>query len=265
MTICNQDYLDLPPGSLENSGRQLTGETTQAEPQVRPVPRHVAIIMDGNRRWATLKGLPTALGHLRGAENLLDIVEAAAQAGVDHLTVFSFSTENWKRDPIEVKHLFSLMQNYLSLYRDTMIQKGVRLQAIGDLQALPTPLLQSLQQTIAATSGGKTIDLVLALNYGARDEILRATRKIAEQVRDGILHAEEISEELFSKILDTGHYPDPDLIIRTSGEFRLSNFLLWQAGYAEVIPVDVLWPDFSKDHFNQALTQFCGRQRRFGV
>jgi undecaprenyl diphosphate synthase len=228
-------------------------------------PHHVAIIMDGNRRWAGKRGLPTSLGHLKGAEVLLEIVEEAYKLGIRVLTVFSFSTENWRRTPGEINQLFQLMQDYLVLYRETMRAKGVRLKAIGDLSSLPESLKRALDETICYTDGGANIDLVLAINYGARDEILRATRRVAALVKSGELQLDQISETLFSQILDTGLYPDPDLIIRTSGEFRLSNFLLWQAGYAEVIPMEVLWPDFSRVHLIEALRQYQLRVRRHGV
>lgn len=255
---CCEDFTVEAPFSVEKSAdaSDLCSEA---------VPQHVAIIMDGNRRWARQRGLPLALGHLKGAEKLLEIVEEAAKLGIRVLTVFSFSTENWRRTPEEIHHLFQLMQDYLLLYRETMRQKGVRLKAIGDLSSLPESLQRALEQTIDYTDEGGQIDLVLAINYGARDEILRATRRVASLVKSGELRLEQIDERLFSQILDTGLYPDPDLIIRTSGEFRLSNFLLWQAGYAEVVPMEVLWPDFSRVHLIEALRQYQHRARRHGV
>jgi undecaprenyl diphosphate synthase len=260
MPICDQISSQLQAASPIDHAKGCSA----CKKQLQQVPAHVGVIMDGNRRWAMQRGLPAAMGHLKGAENLLEIVEAASEAGVEVLTLFSFSTENWKRDPEEVEHLFQMMQDYLVLYRAVMIQKGVRLRAIGDLTQLPWTLQQALEETLKATSHGTTIDLVLAINYGGRNDIVRAVQRVAELVQEGQLSVAQINEGLFSQILDTGQMPDPDLIIRTSGELRLSNFMLWQSGYAEILPVDVLWPDFSKAHFSQALQQYQDRKRRHG-
>lgn len=223
-------------------------------------PGHIAIIMDGNRRWAKAKGLPSAMGHWEGAEALTDVLRAAAELGVKTLTVYAFSTENWGRPKEEVEDLMNIFQLYLQRKKETMIRDGVRLDAIGDLTKLPENVTKELEETKKATQHCDRINLVLALNYGGRDEIRRAVQKIVEEK----LEPDQITEECISKHLDTGDYEEPDLLIRTSGEMRISNFLLWQISYAEFFCSEVLWPDFSPKELYRAILTFQSRNRRLG-
>lgn len=228
------------------------------------VPDRIAIIMDGNRRWAEKNGVPTMVGHWKGAEALTRIVQAASNLGVKVLTVYAFSTENWKRSPDEVDSLLNLFKMYLSGQKEKMAKEGVHLDAIGDLAKLPADLRQILDETKTETAHCKKIDLVLAMNYGARDDIRRAAVSIVEECLTGKLKKEEISEAVFADHLDTAKWGDPQLLIRTSGEKRLSNFLLWQISYAEVYITDVLWPDFGENELVQAIIEFQRRERRIG-
>lgn len=228
------------------------------------IPERIAIIMDGNRRWAEKNGVPTMVGHWKGAEALTRIVEAASNLGVKVLTVFAFSTENWKRTNEEVDSLMHLFKMYLSGQKERMARQGVRLDAIGDLTKFPADLKQVLDETKKETANGKKIDLVLAMNYGARDDIRRAAVSIVEECLAGKLKKEEISEAVFASHLDTAKWGDPQMLIRTSGEKRLSNFLLWQISYAEVYITDVLWPDFGENELIQAIIEFQRRERRIG-
>lgn len=229
-----------------------------------PVPRHIAIIMDGNGRWAEQRGLPRTDGHQAGATAVRAITRACARLGVEVLTLYSFSTENWRRPKIEVDALMALLADYLRSEADELTGNGIRLRAIGELSALPGPVQQLLEQVGALTAQDARMDLVLALSYGSRQEIVRAVKQLAERARDGKLAPEDIDEALVSETLDTHFAPDPDLIIRTSGELRLSNFLLWQAAYAEMYVTDVLWPDFDEAGLVDALRAYSARQRRFG-
>jgi len=229
------------------------------------VPHHVAIIMDGNRRWAKQKRLPSKLGHLKGAEVITKIVQAAIELNVKVLTVYAFSTENWERSNDEINDLMDLFKMYLYLKKEEMIAQGVRLDTIGDLSPLSLDLKQILNETKRATSQGRMIDFVLALNYGGRDEIRRAAISLAKECQQGILSPDEISEEIFSRYLDTAKWNDPDLLIRTSGEQRLSNFLLWQVSYSEVYITETLWPDFSEMDFLKAILTYQQRERRGGL
>ena len=229
------------------------------------VPRHVAIIMDGNRRWALARGLPVALGHRAGAEAARRAIEAAAQAGVKWLTLFAFSSENWTRPVDEVQELTTLLRLYLRSEVATFVREGVRLRVIGDRDRFGPDLLRAIDQAEALTAGGSRLNLVVALSYGGRAEIVSAARAIAVAAQAGTLDPAEIDENGFAGRLFTAGQPDPDLIIRTSGEQRLSNFLLWQAAYAEFLFQDVLWPDFGAEHFLQAVADFSRRERRFGA
>jgi undecaprenyl diphosphate synthase len=231
---------------------------------VNPVPHHVAVIMDGNRRWAKDRDMPTAFGHWKGAEALTEIVQAASDMGIKILTVYAFSTENWARNKEEVDYLMQLFETYLLQQKDLMVEKGVKLDAIGDLTRLPDRLLKVFQDVKQATREGKKIELVLALSYGGRDEILRGVRSLVEDVQKGHLDKHQLDEKLFSKYLDTAKWPDPDLLIRTSGENRLSNFLLWQLCYTEVVITDVLWPDFLFNNLQDAVNEYRSRKRRRG-
>ena len=228
------------------------------------VPKHIAIIMDGNRRWAKNQGLLSMVGHWHGAEALTKIVEAASSMGVKVLTVYAFSTENWNRTPEEVDSIMQLFRMYLIGQKERMVREGVRLGTIGDVRKLPTQVKETLDDVKKATSGGDKIDLVLALNYGARDDIKRALVTIVEDCERGRIQKEDITEALISRYLDTAPWGDPDLLIRTSGENRLSNFLLWQISYTEVYITDVLWPDFDEQELTRAVAVFQKRVRRVG-
>ncbi len=229
------------------------------------VPRHIAIVMDGNRRWAKKRGLPATYGHWKGSDVIAKIVRFASQLGVKVLTLYAFSTENWKRSQEEVDELMKLISFYLHKNMQFMEEESVRLETIGDLALLP----ESVQETIAVakkkTAKGSQITLVLALNYGGRDEIKRAFVKIANDLEEGKLQKKDISENLISTYLDTASLGgDPDLFIRTSGEKRFSNFLLWQISYAEVYMTEVLWPDFTPSDLLDAIKEFQKRSRRLG-
>jgi undecaprenyl diphosphate synthase len=224
------------------------------------VPKHIAIVMDGNRRWAKARGLPSIAGHWKGAEIVSEIVRTAAQLGVKILTAFAFSTENWTRSEEEIDALMNILEQFLLKNQAGMVRDGVRLETIGDLSRLPSKVINALNQVKEATKAGAKITFVLALNYGARDEIRRAVIKI---VSEKIL-PEEITEKMIAEHLDTAHFPDPDLLIRTSGEMRLSNFLLWQVSYTELFSTEVLWPDFSPKDLFEAVIDFQRRNRRLG-
>lgn len=231
---------------------------------LKHVPHHVAIVMDGNRRWATRQGLPLMAGHWKGAETLTDIVKAASELGIKVLTVYSFSTENWRRPFHEVEGLMEIFEAKLVSERAAMIEDGVKLDAIGNIKGLPQPLQRALEETKRATAQGNKIELVLALNYGGRDDILRAAKAIVEECVSGHLSSSDLSEQLISSYLDTAKWKDPELLIRASGEMRISNFLVWQISYAEVYVTEELWPDFNKASLLNALLEYQRRQRRFG-
>ncbi len=231
------------------------------------LPRHIAIIMDGNGRWAAARGLPRVAGHRAGAKSVRTTVEACRRLGIRYLTLFSFSTENWQRTREEVGNLMSIFKEYLeSELRDPeLLRNGVRLRAVGDLDRLPRPVRMLLNQVIERTSTNVGLDLVLALSYGGREDIVHAARKVAEQVSAGTLKPSEITTELFSRALWTGDIPDPDLLIRTSGEMRISNFLLWQLAYTEITVLDEFWPDFDEKVLQSCLDDYQRRERRFGL
>ncbi|NGX27192.1 MAG: Ditrans,polycis-undecaprenyl-diphosphate synthase ((2E,6E)-farnesyl-diphosphate specific) [Chlamydiae bacterium] len=228
------------------------------------IPKHIAIIMDGNRRWAMLHGLLPMAGHFQGAETLLQIVRAASELGVEVLTVYAFSTENWKRTPEEVEALMKLFKTYIVKQENLMLEEGVRLDVIGDMSKLPHDVRKTLDDAIETTKGGERFNLVLALNYGGRDELKRAVSAIVEDCLSKKLSKEEITEELIASYLDTSRWKDPDLLIRTSGESRLSNFLLWQISYSEVYMTDVLWPDFSEKNLLEAILEYQKKNLRIG-
>lgn len=231
---------------------------------VEKIPKHIAIIMDGNRRWAKQKDLPLNMGHWEGAEVLIDVVRAAAELGCQTLTVYSFSTENWERPAEEIDALMNVFELYLIRKRDMMVREGIRLDAIGDLSRLPDRVKVAFEETKMATKDGNRINLILAINYGARDEIRRAVVKILQENEKKKIEIEQVSEEFISQNLDTQGARDPDLLIRTSGELRLSNFLLWQISYTELFYTDVLWPDFSAQNLYEAVMSFQQRNRRRG-
>lgn len=227
-------------------------------------PQHIAIIMDGNGRWATQQGLPRVRGHEAGADSVREIVRACGRHGVEVLTLYSFSTENWARPEDEVHALMTLLERYLREELQELMDNDVRLSAIGQLHRLPSPVRHGLEAVSKLTAGNKGLRLVLALSYGSRAEIVDGIRRIAERVAAGDLEPSAIDEETVGDSLYTAGLPDPDLLVRTSGELRLSNFLLWQVAYAELYVTDVMWPDFREPHLVDAFRSFQGRQRRFG-
>jgi len=231
----------------------------------RPVPRHIAIIMDGNGRWARARNLPRIAGHRQGAEAARRAVVAAAELGVAYLTLFGFSSENWKRPSIEIQDLMALLRLYLRGEIAELHRNGVRLKVIGDLAKLDADIISMIERAEAVTRDNTRITLTIALSYGGRAEIVAAVRAIAQQVSAGILTVEAVDEDCLARHLFTADLPDPDLLIRTSGEQRLSNFLLWQSAYSELVFVKTLWPDFSKNDLEQAIDEFCGRERRYGA
>ena len=228
-------------------------------------PRHIAIIMDGNGRWAKERGFPRIKGHEEGASALRRVVEGCAEFGVEFLTVYAFSTENWSRPKNEVAALMQLLEHFIEQETAELIRKGIRLQAIGRLTDLPESCQQRLHAAIKATAAGTAATLVLALSYSARIEIADAVKSIVRDVQAGHIDSAMIDPELISRHLYTRTYPDPDLLIRTSGEMRLSNFLLWQLSYTELVVTPKLWPDFAKEDLREAIAEFNRRDRRFGA
>lgn len=228
------------------------------------IPHHVAIIPDGNRRWAREQELTVQKGHREGADILMDTVRAAKNLGIQAITFYTFSTENWARPTAEVEGLMFLIESYLKNELPTMKQEGIRFHAIGELESLPLSLQERIRFTKEATESESKIDLVLALNYGARNEIVRACRKMAAQVASGLIKEEDITEAMMAQSLDTSLLKDPDLLIRTSGEHRLSNFLLWQLSYGEIYITPVLWPDFTPQNLFEAVYDYQKRERRLG-
>jgi undecaprenyl diphosphate synthase len=231
----------------------------------RSLPRHVAIIMDGNGRWAEARGLPRMAGHRRGAEAARRAVVAAAELGVPYLTLFGFSSENWKRPSTEVQDLMGLLRHYLLGEIAELHRNGVRLKVIGELGRLAPDIINMIDHAEAVTRDNARIILTIALSYGGRAEIVAAVRAIAREAAVGGVAAESIDEECFANHLFTAGLPDPDLLIRTSGEQRISNFLLWQCAYSELVFIKTLWPDFSRADLEQAIDEFCGRERRYGA
>ncbi len=228
------------------------------------LPAHVAIIMDGNGRWAKARHLPRVEGHRQGAESVRTIVRAAGEFGVKYLTLYAFSVENWSRPKEEVDALMKYLARYLKNEIGELNRNNVRLDVIGQIYRLPEFVQQQLKKTMAALSKNNGLSLILALSYGGRTEIVEAVRAIATKVQQGKLDSAEIDEQVISQHLYTKHYPDPDLLIRTSGEMRVSNFLLWQISYAELVVTPTLWPDFRKAQFCEALEEYGRRHRRFG-
>lgn len=229
------------------------------------VPSHVAIIMDGNGRWACERGLPRLAGHRAGADAVARCIKAAIQRGVPYLTLYAFSSENWSRGPKEVSDLTGLLRYYLRHKVKELHAEGVCLRFIGDLSRFDTSLRDELSRAEALTRNNRRLVLLLALSYGGRGDIMQAARRVAQEVRDGWLTPDQINEELFANHLWTAGVPDPDVVVRTSGECRLSNFLLWQSAYAELVFLDVFWPDFNEGHFATMLDLYARRERRFGA
>jgi undecaprenyl diphosphate synthase len=228
------------------------------------LPRHVAIIMDGNGRWAVAHGMPRGEGHRRGVEAVRQTVRAAIEFGIRHLTLFSFSSENWSRPAEEVDFLFGLFRRYIRRDVADLNAAGCRITVIGKREGLPPDILAMIEEAEALTARNQTLELIFAFNYGARDEVVRAVRKIAEEAKDGRLDPARIGEETITEHLDTAPFPDPDLVIRTSGELRLSNFLLWQSAYSELVFVPDYWPDFGRETLRAAISEYAGRSRRYG-
>ena len=229
------------------------------------LPRHVAVIMDGNGRWAKLRGLHRVEGHRMGIRAVRAVVECARELGIPYLTLYAFSVENWGRPEVEVSTLMMLLKEFLLEELPELARHRIRLNVIGEVSRLPAFVREVLERTISATAANSEMTLTLALSYAGRDEIARASRKLAAEAAAGKISPGDVSETEFALRLDTAGMPDPDLVIRTSGERRISNFLLWQAAYAEFVFTDVLWPDFGKPEFLQALDEYSRRQRRFGL
>ena len=229
-----------------------------------PVPRHVAIIMDGNGRWAKERRLPRAMGHREGMKAVREVVEGCLEFGVEVLTLYAFSEENWNRPALEIGALMGLLEEYIARETAELRQQGVEVHVIGDLARLPQAKRDAVDQLIAGTRGGTRLHLNLAISYSSRAEIARAARRLAEDVLHGRLALEDVDEEALSLRLYTAGLPDPDLLVRTSGELRISNFLLWQLAYTELYITPTLWPDFDRKHLHAAILDYQGRERRFG-
>jgi len=228
------------------------------------IPKHVAIIMDGNGRWAKERFLPRLAGHREGINSVRDITRICGKIGVEYLTLYTFSKENWKRPPAEVSALMTLLLRTIKKEVKGLHENNVKFNVIGDLEMLPTSTKNGLQEGVTLTSKNTGLNLSLALNYGSRQEIIKAVQFLAREVRDGFLKPEEIDEELFSSNLYTKVIPDPDLMIRTSGESRLSNFLLWQSAYTEIYMTNIYWPDFREEELMKAIKNYQNRERRYG-
>ena len=228
-------------------------------------PRHVAIIMDGNGRWAQARGRPRLFGHHAGARRVREVVRACPDLGVKYLTIFAFSTENWKRTQVEVAGLMSLFRRYIAKETKDLFSEGVRVRFIGDRDRLDPKLVDLMRGLEEMTKDNDLVHLTIALNYGSRDEVARATKLLARDVAKGTLDPEDVDESTLTRYLDTRVLPDPDLVIRTSGEARISNFLLWQSAYAEYEFVDTLWPDFSPEELGRLCRNYGARDRRFGA
>ncbi len=228
------------------------------------LPSHVAIIMDGNGRWAEMRGRDRAFGHLRGAQIAKQTIETCADMGLEQLTLYAFSTENWLRPKAEVSFLMMLLGRHMRKERATLVKNNIRFSVIGDVSKLPPAILAEVEKTIVTTSACTGMSLTFALSYGGRQEIAEAARALAIEVAEGRLNPDDINEKTLAAKLQTAHMRDPDLIIRTSGEFRLSNFMLWQAAYSELYVTQTLWPEFDKDELLSAFRHYASRERRFG-
>jgi len=228
------------------------------------IPKHIAIILDGNGRWAKKKGMPRNYGHAQGSKNVEHICEDAYKLGVKYLTVYAFSTENWKRPQDEVDALMNLLRNYMKTCLKTAEKNRMRVRVLGDKTALDDDIRTRIAELEEATKNNDGLNFQIALNYGSRDEMIRAMKRMCEDVKSGTVEVETINESVFESYLDTHDIPDPDLMIRTSGEQRLSNYLLWQLAYSEFYFTDVLWPDFTKEDLVKAIEYYNGRDRRFG-
>lgn len=229
------------------------------------MPKHIAIIMDGNRRWARNKNLPVKLGHKEGAKTIEKIVEYANKIGIEYITVYAFSTENWKRSKDEVDSLMLLLRNYLDKYSKKAETENIIIKVLGDISVLSEDLRQSINDAVERTKNNTGTTFAVALNYGGRDELIKGIRKISEDVKNGVLDSASISEDVFEKYLYTSGMPDPDLLIRTSGEYRTSNFLPWQLVYSEFVFLEKNWPDFTEEDLDFCIEEFKKRNRKFGA
>jgi undecaprenyl diphosphate synthase len=249
----------------DNEVRELEVPRRETElPTLPLLPRHVAIIMDGNGRWAHKHGLPRVEGHRRGVEALRRAVRFAVRRGIRYMTLFSFSSENWSRPDDEIEGLFNLVRIFIRGDLAELNRNGVKIRVIGEREPLPADIRSLIEETERVTAGNRGLNLTVAFNYGSRAEIVRAAQRLAERVARGEIEPSEIDHAAMEQSLDTAGIPDPDLIVRTSGEQRISNFLLWQAAYAELVFADVLWPDFDDAEFEAALTEYSSRERRYG-
>ncbi len=253
------------PPQTEDARRELEALGLSKDQLPGAIPRHIAIIMDGNGRWAKAKGYDRSKGHAAGAEALIPIIKLCCNLGVEALTLYTFSTENWTRPNSEVGFLMELCPEYLRRERQLLIDNNMRFRHVGKREGLPQTVLDEIDTTLEVTKDHTGMTMSLALNYGSRAEIIDAVQSIAQRVTDGDIKPQDIDETTISDALYTGGLPDPDLLIRTAGEMRLSNYLLWQISYAELWVTDAYWPDFSCDHLREALRNFAGRNRRFGA
>jgi undecaprenyl diphosphate synthase len=249
---------------LESQRKRRAEILQQYGLELAKLPAHVSIIMDGNGRWAKQLGLPRIRGHRAAVKTVRDIVEFSAEVGIQYLTLYAFSVENWRRPKMEVYALMRLLRQFLIKERPRLMKNGVRLISIGRSDALPPEVQEELGKTIELTGKNRGLTVVLALNYGGRTEIVDAARECSRRALQGELSPEQIDEEFFSRFLYTHDIPDPDLLIRSGGEFRVSNFLLWQISYSEIWVTSVLWPDFRRQHLAEALKEFAARERRYG-
>jgi undecaprenyl diphosphate synthase len=238
--------------------------TLKEQLDLKKLPRHIAIIMDGNGRWAKKKGSPRVFGHKNGVLAVRDTVEGAAELGIEYLTLYAFSTENWSRPRTEIDALMTLLVTTINKETKTLLDNNVRLRSIGDIDSLPQSVARHLKGAIEKTKKNTGLNLVLALNYSSRWEILNAINKLAEDLKNKKLEIENIDSNIFESYLNTSGFPDPELLIRTSGEYRISNFLLWQIAYAELYFTPTLWPDFRRENLYQAIADYQNRERRFG-
>ena len=232
--------------------------------EIKNVPAHVAIILDGNGRWAKEKGMPRNYGHMQGAKAVEDILEVARDMGIKYLTVYAFSTENWSRPESEVSALMKILRNYLKTSIKKSMKNNVRCRVIGDKTALSPDIQDAIEELEKATAGNTGLTFSIAINYGGRDEIVRSVKKIAERVENGEIKASDITDKMINDNLDTNYLPDPDLLIRTCNEQRISNFLLWQCAYTEFYFTPIAWPDFDKAELEKAVEAYAGRNRKFG-
>lgn len=245
-------------------GREKKGEELTNLILTNRLPRHIAIIMDGNGRWARKRGLPRIAGHRAGIKTMREIIDCAQSLGIQMITLYAFSTENWKRPPLEVKFLMYLPEEYLQKELPVLMEKNVRVRVIGETAQLPVGTQKAINAALEATQNNTGMVLNFAFNYGGRTEIISAVKKICAEVCRGRLEVKDITEDLFAEQLYSGGMPDPDLLIRPSGELRISNFLLWQLAYTELWFTKILWPDFQREHFLQAILDYQMRERRFG-